>query len=365
MNRYHQLSAYWRNMYGARIQKIPLDAGFTCPNRDGTLSTRGCIFCNPQGSGSGLGLKGVTLPEQWAYWQGVYGPRHKSGLYIAYLQAFSNTYGPLEKLEDTLSQIEGLTGVIGIGIGTRPDCLDEQRLDRIARSLERINATLAVSGILGEGVCGKSRAEIWLELGLQTSNDETLLRINRGHDYASFVNGVHMAHDRGIKVCAHLIAGLPGETVADFSQTVADVAALPVAGVKFHSLYVAEGTGVARLWREGLYEPMGMEEYARAVAHALPVFSADVVIHRLTGDAAEGELLAPDWNTGKRGVIAKIEAILGDEDIWQGKFADAPGAVPAWFNHELALPEGQRAAWRRAMSERCNSLRDSDESAML
>lgn len=365
MNRYHQLSAYWRNLYGARIQKIPLDAGFTCPNRDGTLSTRGCIFCNPKGSGSGLGLQGLTLPEQWAYWQGVYGARHKSGLYIAYLQAFSNTYGPLEKLEDTLSKIEGFTGVVGISIGTRPDCLDEPRLDRIARSLERINASLAAKGILGESLCGKSGAEIWLELGLQTSNDETLRRINRGHDYASFVRGVHMAHERGIKVCAHLIAGLPGETSEHFSQTVADVASLPVAGVKFHSLYVAKGTELATLWRDNRYKPMEMEEYAQAVAHALPMLSAEVVIHRLTGDASEDELLAPGWNTGKSDVIARIESILREEDIWQGKAVDAPDSIPAWFSHQQSLSKQQLPAWRAAMAKRCRQLRDFNESAKV
>ncbi|MGX7950336.1 TIGR01212 family radical SAM protein [Oleidesulfovibrio alaskensis] len=353
MNRYYQLSSYWRHRYGARIQKIPLDAGFTCPNRDGTLSHSGCVFCNPGGSGSGLARKGLTLPEQWAHWQGIYGPRHKSGLYIAYLQSFSNTYGPLEKLEGVLSQIEGFTGVVGAGIGTRPDCLDEQRLDRIARSIGRIDAALAASGIQPQGICGKAGAEVWLELGLQSSSDATLRRINRGHDFACFVKAVHMAHERGLKVCAHLIAGLPGETGADFARTVADVAALPVAGVKFHGLYVAEHTAVAAMWRSGEYRPMEMEEYAQAVASGLAVLPAGVVIHRLTGDAAEGELLAPAWSADKRGVIARIEAVMRQNGLWQGCRADAPHSTPLWFSQQHMLPAAMHDRWRRSVEEHC------------
>ncbi len=352
MDRYYRLSTYWRHTYGARIQKIPLDAGFTCPNRDGTLSNTGCVFCNANGSGTGLGHKGLSLPEQWAYWQEFYAPRHKSGLYIAYLQAFSNTYGPPEKLEKVFSCLEGLPGLVGMSIGTRPDCVDAARLDCIARVFDRIRAGIAARDPAHAGTrhSGQS-AQVWLELGLQSSNDATLRRINRGHDFAAFARAVYMARERGFEVCAHLMAGLPGETADDFLRTAADVAALPVTGIKLHGLYVADRTEMARQWRQGMYTPMEREAYAEAVVRALPLFSANVVIHRLTGDAAGDELLSPAWCADKRSVIARIHELLQQHDVWQGQAFDASGGIPLHFSREEALPATLRGAWRKAMQE--------------
>lgn len=324
MNRYLQLATYFRYRFGERVQKIPLDAGATCPNRDGTLSRAGCIFCNPSGSGSGMGLQGMNLNDQWDSWYNKYTRSQNARLFIAYLQSFSNTYGPAEKLSKNLTSIASLQGVMGVSIGTRPDCVDAEKLDIIAE---------------------QDLDEIWLELGLQSAHDRTLSLINRGHSYQDFVDAVTLAAERGIKVCAHLIAGLPDETVDDFLRTVEMVSKLPVRGIKFHSLYVADDTVLAKMWRDGKYIPMTEDEFIDAIARAVPKVPSTVIIQRLTGDAMEGELLAPHWGTAKRALVDKIMAELSSRDVWQGKEVDAPDGVPLWFTIRENLPRRLRDEW--------------------
>ncbi|MEZ6853708.1 TIGR01212 family radical SAM protein [Halodesulfovibrio aestuarii] len=324
MNRYLQLATYFRYRFGERVQKIPLDAGATCPNRDGTLSRSGCIFCNPSGSGSGMGLQGMNLNDQWDSWYNKYTRSQNAKLFIAYLQSFSNTYGPAEKLSKNLTSIASLQGVMGVSIGTRPDCVDEEKLDIIAK---------------------QDLDEIWLELGLQSAHDRTLSLINRGHTYEDFVHAVTLAAERGIKVCAHLIAGLPDETTEDFLRTVEMVSALPVRGIKFHSLYVADDTVLAKMWRSGEYSPMTEDEFIDAIVRAVPKVPSTVVIQRLTGDAWIGELLAPHWGISKRALVDKIMAELVEQDVWQGKEVDAPQHVPLWFTIRENLPRRLREQW--------------------
>lgn len=324
MNRYLQLATYFRYRFGERVQKIPLDAGATCPNRDGTLSRAGCIFCNPSGSGSGMGLQGMNLNDQWDSWYNKYTRSQNARLFIAYLQSFSNTYGPAEKLSKNLTSIASLQGVMGVSIGTRPDCVDAEKLDIIAE---------------------QDLDEIWLELGLQSAHDRTLSLINRGHSYQDFVDAVTLAAERGIKVCAHLIAGLPDETADDFLRTVEMVSKLPVRGIKFHSLYVADDTVLAKMWRDGKYIPMTEDEFIDAIARAVPKVPSTVIIQRLTGDAMEGELLAPHWGTAKRALVDKIMAELSSRDVWQGKEVDAPDGVPLWFTIRENLPRRLRDEW--------------------
>ncbi|MCT4535988.1 TIGR01212 family radical SAM protein [Halodesulfovibrio sp.] len=324
MNRYLQLATYFRYRFAERVQKIPLDAGATCPNRDGTLSRSGCIFCNPSGSGSGMGLQGMSLNDQWDSWYNKYTRSQNARLFIAYLQSFSNTYGTPEKLSKNLASITSLQGVMGVSIGTRPDCINIEKLDIIAK---------------------QQLDEIWLELGLQSAHNATLERINRGHSYEDFVEAVNLAAERGIKVCAHLIAGLPGESVDDFLKTVEMVSKLPLRGIKFHSLYVAEGTVLEKMWRMGDYTPMSEEEFIDAIVRAVPKVPSTIVIQRLTGDALEGELLAPNWGTAKRALIDKIMAELVARDTWQGKDVDAPHGIPLWFTIRENLPRRLREQW--------------------
>ncbi|OBQ50257.1 TIGR01212 family radical SAM protein [Halodesulfovibrio spirochaetisodalis] len=324
MNRYLQLATYFRYRFAERVQKIPLDAGATCPNRDGTLSSSGCIFCNPSGSGSGMGLQGMNLNDQWDFWYNKYTRSQNARLFIAYLQSFSNTYGPPEKLSENLDSIASLQGVMGVSIGTRPDCINVEKLDIIAKL---------------------QLDEVWLELGLQSAHDRTLTHINRGHSYEDFVQAVTLAAERNINVCVHLIAGLPNETIDDFLQTVEMVSELPIRGIKFHSLYVAEDTVLETMWRNGEYTPMTEAEFIDAIARAVPKVPSTVVVQRLTGDALEGELLAPHWGTPKRVLVDKIMAELVARDMWQGKEVDAQQGIPLWFTIRENLPRRLREQW--------------------
>ncbi|QJT09948.1 TIGR01212 family radical SAM protein [Oceanidesulfovibrio marinus] len=298
--RYTKLSAYFRSRFGTRAQKIPLDIGAGCPNRDGVVSTQGCIFCNLRGSGTGSWKQGLGLERQWAMWKTRFDKRYADASYIAYLQSFSNTYMPVPVLRERLDEICTLPGIAGLAVGTRPDCLDDERLGLVAACRER----------LGD--------EIWLDLGLQSSNDATLVRINRGHDFTAWADTCVRAHDAGIKVCVHVVAGLPGEDASDVLRTVRDACALPVAGIKFHNLLVVRGSGMVPLWRRGAYEPLAREEYVDMLCQALPLVPAEVVIHRLHADPAPGELLAPAWAGEKHAVRNAIEKALEERDVRQG-----------------------------------------------
>lgn len=298
MNRYQKLSAHLRQRFGKRVQRIPLDAGFDCPNRDGTLSHSGCVFCNERGSGSGLGAQGVSLAGQWEHWTARLGKRYKTDLFLAYLQSYSNTHGPLERVRGVLDEIFSLSGLVGICLGTRPDCLDGGRLEEFARRDVGLKM---------------------LDMGLQSASDETLARINRGHDFACFADACRRADALGVEVCAHVIAGLPGEDDEDFLATIDAVNRLPVRGVKIHNLYVCHGSPLAGLWRKGGYRPLELEQYAALLARALNRLRPDIVVHRITGDPAPGELLAPDWAGRKREVLAAIEQELERRDVRQGR----------------------------------------------
>jgi len=296
--RFFTLAEYLRRRFSLRVRKIPLDAGFFCPNRDGVLSFAGCSFCNPHGSGSGLGKQGLSLAQQWEYWKERLSRKHHAETFLAYLQSFSNTYGSIDKLRSVLSEIARLPDCIGLCLGTRPDCLGGEKLDLIA---------------------SQPFSETWLELGLQSSNDETLARINRGHNAACFAAAVRQAADKDLAVCAHVIAGLPGETPEDFLETIRFLNGLPIRGVKLHNLYVCRGSTLAGDWRNGSYIPLSLASYADQVARAVAALRPDIVVHRLNGDPAPGELLAPDWAGRKTDVLNAVHAKLQARNVFQGQ----------------------------------------------
>ncbi|AMK09835.1 TIGR01212 family radical SAM protein [Pseudodesulfovibrio indicus] len=326
MQRTFRLSAHLRRKFGERVQKIPLDAGFSCPNRDGTLSRTGCVFCNPQGSGSGLLGKGLSLPEQWAFWRDIHVKKHRLSRFTAYLQSYSNTHGPTARLAETLDSLAGLPGLTCLAIGTRPDCLDEEKLDLLAGRRDALGL-----------------AEVFLELGLQSSSDATLAHVNRGHGAAAFAEAARAAADRGLTVVAHVMAGLPAldgrEGLAELLDTVAFVNALPVGGIKFHNLYVCRGTRLARWFEEGRYVPPSQEEYLHWLGQAVMRLDPRTVIHRLNGNPATGELLAPAWAGNMRRVHNLIRDHFEREDIWQGKLNGAESGPPPWFDPENPGPE--------------------------
>ena len=283
---WNSLAAHWRRIFGRRVQKIPLDAGATCPNRDGTLSFKGCTFCNATGSGSGLGLAGMDIPAQWDYWRAHFLASAGTDLFVAYLQSFSNTYGPAERLARLLDTLAPLPGLAGIAVGTRPDCLDERKAALLAAMPCREN---------------------WLELGVQTFNNATLRRINRGHDANASIRAIELAARAGLSVCVHLMAGLPGERPEDMLEAVRRVNDLPVQGIKFHNVYVCKNTPLAEEFLAGTFTPLSRETYVDLVVEALCLLRPDIIVHRVVADPTANELLAPVWTLTKHQTVMAIE----------------------------------------------------------
>jgi len=270
------------------VQKIPLDAGLGCPNRSGGRA--GCIYCNEKGSGTGASFKGLSIRQQleegieWA------SRRYKAKRFAAYFQAFSNTYAPLERLQEIYMEVAGVAEVVAVAIGTRPDCVDKEVLDLI-RS------------------CFRDKM-VWMEYGLQSSSDKTLKKIRRGHKVRDFIRAVEITKRYPFYICSHVIFGLPDEGRKEMLDTIRLVRELGIHGIKFHQLYVIKGTRLSSMYREGSYIPISQMEYAKMVAQAIKILPADTVIQRLTGDPAPGELEAPNWATRKQETISMIRKFL-------------------------------------------------------
>ncbi|PKN06890.1 MAG: TIGR01212 family radical SAM protein [Deltaproteobacteria bacterium HGW-Deltaproteobacteria-8] len=328
--RFYSLAAFFRARLGAGARKVPLDAGFSCPNRDGTLSRSGCLFCNPAGSGTGLLAQGLSLAEQWEHLAPRQRARYPEARLLAYLQSYSNTHASINRLREVLAEISSLPGVAGLCLGTRPDCLDVgpkggggcARLDLLA-SFVRQDAQAG----LGPGF-----DFLQLDLGLQSADDAVLSRINRGHDAACFARATVAAAERGLSVCAHLVHGLPGARPDDLAESVDFLNALPVAGVKFHNLLVCRGAGLEALWRPGGYTPPEQGDYVQALVRALVRLRPDICVQRLAADAAPGELVAPAWAADKNITLSGIRSELARQDTWQGRDGFCPDTMPDWEN---------------------------------
>ncbi len=302
-SRYHKFSLYLRRQFGCRVQKIPLNAGFSCPNRDSSLGKDGCIYCGAQGAGGELGQHSLSLRRQMLEGIGNTLKGHPDCKFIAYFQAFSNTYAPVETLDRLYREALGVDPrVIGLAVGTRPDCLSDGIWELLADYARRYY--------------------FWLELGLQSAHNKTLRLIGRGHDRQQFTQAVQRAHVLGLRVCAHVILGLPGEGRREILRTARYLNALGVEGVKIHNLYVLEGTKLAQLHRQGLYQPLSRDEYVRLATDFLSHLSPQIVIQRLAADPPHSLLLAPPWAMKKSLVLTAIEGELLRRDSWQGKETD-------------------------------------------
>jgi radical SAM protein (TIGR01212 family) len=298
--RYNDLNTYLRSLFGCRVQKITVDAGLSCPNRDGTVSTGGCIFCNARGSGTGAFSRGLTITDQITQGKKFLARRYKAKKFLVYFQSFSNTYAPVDKLQRLYDEALADEDVVGLSIGTRPDCVD-----------------LPVLELLQDYA---GRRLIWIEYGLQSASDKTLEFINRGHDVRSFENAVKATLNRGIKICAHVILGLPGETRKDILHTAGTISDLGIDGVKLHLLYVVKGTPLEALYRQGTYRCLEQQEYVDLVCDFLEHIPPQMVIQRLTGDPHPEELVAPQWARQKTDTLRKISETLEERNSWQGKF---------------------------------------------
>lgn len=313
---WHSAKVFFRARLGGPVRKVPLDAGFSCPNRDGSLSRAGCSFCNPSGSGTGLHAQGLSLAAQWAALAPGVLARHPHSRLLAYLQAYTNTHAEPGRLRAMLAEVAALPGpaaVSGLCLGTRPDCLDlgagEERLDILASS--------------GLGF-------VQLDLGLQSADDAVLARANRGHGAGVFAQAARAAAARGLFVCAHLVHGLPGAGPDDLAASVAFLNELPVAAVKFHNLLICRGTALERLWRAGELAPPTREQYVAALVKALARLRPDISVQRLFADPAPGELLAPDWAADKSAGLALVRRELLRQNVWQGQAGYCPDAPPDW-----------------------------------
>ncbi|MEW7987979.1 MAG: TIGR01212 family radical SAM protein [Candidatus Thiodiazotropha sp.] len=281
---------YLLQRYGERVHKIALDAAFTCPNRDGSKGSGGCTFCNNV-SFSPNGRQPRPISEQLASGRRVILKRTGARKYLAYFQAYTNTYAEIEKLTALYNAALAHEDVIGLSIGTRPDCLPDTVIDLLA-------------GYQNQG------KEVWLELGLQSAFDETLARVNRGHGFTEYRESVLRARNRGLKVCTHMIAGLPGETAYHATETLQRVLELGTDGLKLHPLHVVKGTQLANAWRRGEYRPLTLEAYVDIAADLVQQTPSNVVWHRLTGTASETILLAPLWCARKWLVLNAITTEL-------------------------------------------------------
>jgi radical SAM protein (TIGR01212 family) len=296
--RYYDLNTYFRRHFGVRVHKLTVDAGLTCPNRDGRLGRNGCIFCNERGSGTGAYARGISITRQLEESKLAVARRFKAKKFIAYFQSFSNTYASVDHLRKLYDEALAVEDVVGLSIGTRPDCVNE-----------------AVLALLES--YARDRL-VWIEYGLQSAHDATLDLIRRGHNAAAFEQAVYATAGRGIGICAHIILGLPGETAAHMHATADFMAHLPVDGVKLHLLYVIRGTLMETLYRSGRYRCLEQKEYADLVCDILERLPERVVIQRLTGDPHSGEFLAPQWALQKGSILNLIKQELERRDSRQG-----------------------------------------------
>ena len=300
--RYFSYDYYLRTRYGSKCAKVPLDAGFTCPNRDGTKGVGGCTFCSDRGSGDFCAEAALSLKEQFEKTKQVYVNKWGNVLYIPYFQAHTNTYAPLCDIREKVESVMVKEGVVALNIATRADCLEDDVVEYLASLAERTVLTV--------------------ELGLQTVHDSTAFTINRGHSFEDFLVGygkLRRASDK-INICVHLIFGLPDEDREMMLESVQEVAKLCPEQVKIHLLHVIRGTRLADVYNEGNYTPLEMDEYVDIVANALTLLPPDTVICRLTGDGMQRELLAPDWSRKKTIVINNIDKKMFAENLWQGKY---------------------------------------------
>lgn len=297
--RYTDYNAYLRGLFGERVQKISVDAGLTCPNRDGSLSHAGCIYCNAKGSGTGASARGLSVREQVEAGKLPAMKKYKARKFLAYFQSYTNTYAPVERLRTLFDQALSCQGVVGMAVGTRPDCVDGEKIDLLSSYTDRYL--------------------VWVEYGLQSVHNATLTLINRGHDFAAFEQAMALTRGRGINACAHIILGLPGESRAMMMDAAKVLAGIGVNGVKIHLLYVVRGTALEELFQKGGYKPLEQQEYVDLVCDFIERLPQEMIIQRITGDPHADELVAPAWAGRYRETFNMIQQTLEARDSWQGK----------------------------------------------
>jgi len=296
--RYNQYSEHLKKKFGVKVYKITLDAGFSCPNRDNTISSGGCIFCDDGGSFSQAHSNLLTIEEQIEVGVETLSKRFKAKKFMSYFQAYSNTYKPVSELEKIYTSALKHPDIVGLSIGTRPDCVDDEKLKLIATF--------------------KDDYYTWVEYGLQSIHDKTLRAINRGHDFDCFLKAYEKTKKQGINVCAHVILGLPGESKDDMLQTAQKLADLKVDGVKIHMLCALENTQLSNLYKAGKISFMSEEDYIQTVCDFIEILPSTTTIHRLAGNGLRQNLIAPKWLGKKMDCLNKIDRELIKRSSYQG-----------------------------------------------
>ncbi|EGO6530776.1 TIGR01212 family radical SAM protein [Enterococcus faecalis] len=305
--RYHTWNYALRQQFGEKIFKVPIDGGFDCPNRDGTVAKGGCTFCSVSGSGDMIVAPSDPLPLQF---QKEIQLMHQKwptvNQYIVYFQNFTNTHAPVDVIRHRFEQVVNEKGVVGLSIGTRPDCLPDEVVNYLAELNERFY--------------------LWVELGLQTTFEETSAAINRAHDYQTYLDGVAKLRKHGIRVCTHLINGLPGETPAMMRENVRrTIQDSDIQGIKLHLLHLMTNTKMMRDYNEGRLQLMSKEAYVSVICDQLEMIPPEIVIHRLTGDAPFETIIGPMWSLKKWEVLNAIDAEMKRRNSYQGKYTVISG----------------------------------------
>lgn len=297
--RFHTWNTEMRDTFGSKVFKVMLDAGFTCPNRDGSIAKGGCTFCSARGSGDFAGSRRDDLVTQFNKIRDLQHKKWPEAKYIGYFQAYTNTYAPVEELREYFEAILAQPGVVGLSIATRPDCLPDDVVEYLAELNER--------------------TYLWVEMGLQTIHESTSELINRAHDTACYVEAVEKLRKHNIRVCTHIIYGLPQESHEMMLDTGRAVAQMDVQGIKIHLLHLMRKTPMVRQYEAGLLRFLEQDEYVKLIVDTLEFLPPEMIVHRLTGDAPRDLLIGPMWSLKKWEVLNAIDDELKQRDTWQGK----------------------------------------------
>lgn len=295
--RYKHLNEYLKNKFGERTLKICIDGGFTCPNRDGTVGTKGCIFCSERGSGEHIKTHSISKQIE-TYFKSYKAER--ANKFIAYFQNFTNTYAPINVLKEKYDSALIDERIVALAVATRPDCINED----VCKLLKTYT----------------DKYYVWVELGLQTANNSTGKFINRGYSSQQFSEAVSLLNKYNIDVVTHIMVGLPGENFEDLKNTVDFINSHNIQGLKIHCTYVVQNTILADMYKKGEYEVISLDYYLKCVTYILTHINPEIVIHRVSGDAPKDLLIAPEWNSHKKWIINGLDKILREEDLWQGMY---------------------------------------------
>ena len=295
--RYNHLNKYLKEKFGERTLKICIDSGFTCPNRDGTVGTGGCIFCSEKGSGEHIKYNHIQtqIKEHLNSYRG-----ERANKFIAYFQNFTNTYDTIENLKARYDAALCDNKIVALAIATRPDCINEDICKLIASYKEKV--------------------DVWVELGLQTSNNETGKIINRGYNSSQFTAAVQLLNKYNIEIVTHIMVGLPNETFEDIKNTIKFLNNHNIQGLKIHSCYIVDNTVLAKMYKSGKYHPIKLEYYLETACYILTHINPNIIIHKISGDAPKDLLLAPEWNLHKKWIMNGLDKLLKEKNLYQGMY---------------------------------------------